>query len=94
MFHGHSVAVFNANTRALFLKNAYRILYTCAAIRVLKVTQIATCSALAATVIDSENDDAFFGPIASWFVLIDDRFQNETDSKHRNSLFTQCIINK
>ena len=62
------------------------------AIRVLKVTQIATCSAPAATVIDSENDDAFFGPIASWFVLIDDRFQNETDSKHRNSLFAQCII--
>ena len=64
------------------------------AIRVLKVTRIATCSAPASTVIDSENDDAFFGPIASWFVLIDDRFQNETDSKHRNSLFTQIIVKK
>ena len=32
---------------------------------------------------DSENnDDAFVGPIASWFVLIDDRLQNQTDSKH------------
>ena len=32
---------------------------------------------------DSENDDdAFVGSIASWFVLIDDRLQNQTDSKH------------
>ena len=32
---------------------------------------------------DIENDDdAFVGPIASWFVLIDDWLQNQTDSKH------------
>ena len=32
---------------------------------------------------DSENDDdAFVELIASWFVLIDDRLQNQTDSKH------------
>ncbi len=31
---------------------------------------------------DSENDDdAFVRPIASWFILIDDRLQNQTDSK-------------
>ena len=48
----------------------------------LKVT-LATCGSLASTVSDSENDDdAFFGPIASWFVPIDDRLQNQTDSKH------------
>ena len=48
----------------------------------LKVT-LAMCSSLASTVSDSEHDDdAFVGPIASWFVLIDDRLQNQTDSKH------------
>ena len=48
----------------------------------MKVT-LATCGSLASTVSDSENDDeAFFGPIASWFVLIDDGLQNKTDSKH------------
>ncbi len=48
----------------------------------LKVT-LATCRSLASTVSDRENDDdAFFGPIASWFVSIDDRLQNQTDSKH------------
>ena len=48
----------------------------------LKVT-LATCGSLASTVSDSENDDeAFFGSIASWFVLIDDGLQNKTDSKH------------
>ena len=32
------------------------------------------CGSLASTVNDRENDDdAFVGPIASWFVLIDDR---------------------
>ena len=40
----------------------------------LKVTQIATCGSLASTVSDNaSDDDVFFGPIASWFVLIDDR---------------------
>ena len=39
----------------------------------LKVT-LAMCGSLASTVRDSENDDdAFVEPIASWFVLIDDR---------------------
>ena len=48
----------------------------------LKVT-IATSGSLASTVSESDNDDdTFFGPIASWFVLIDDRLQNQTDSKH------------
>ena len=43
----------------------------------LKVNQVATCDSLASTVSDSESeDDAFFGPIASWFDLIDDRLQN------------------
>ena len=32
IFHGHSIAVFNANTQALFLENADRILYTSTAI--------------------------------------------------------------
>ena len=44
---------------------------------------LATCGSLVSTVSDSENDDdAFVEPIASWFVLIDDRSQNQTDSKH------------
>ena len=48
----------------------------------LKVT-LAMCGLLASTVSDRENyDDAFVGPIASWFVLINDRLQNQTDSKH------------
>ena len=39
----------------------------------LKVT-LAMCGSLASTASDSENDDdAFVGAIASWFVLIDDR---------------------
>ena len=40
-----------------------------------KVTQIAKCGSLASTVIDSAKTmTRFFGrPIASWFVLIDDR---------------------
>ena len=55
------------------------------AIRVIVSLQVtlAMCGALASTVSDSKNDDdAFVGPIASWFVLIDDRWQNQTDSKH------------
>ena len=37
----------------------------------LKVT-LAMCGSLASTMSDSENDDdAFVGPTASWFVLID-----------------------
>ena len=71
-----------------------KILTMIISIRVLKVTQIATFSTSVSRLIDSENDDAFFLPIASWFVLIDDRFQNETDYKHRNSLFTQGIVKK
>ena len=48
----------------------------------LKVT-LAMCSSLASTVNDSENDDdAFVRPIASRFVLIDDRLQKQTGSKH------------
>ena len=40
------------------------------------------CGSLASTVSDSENDDdAFVRPIASWFILIDDRLQNQTDPK-------------
>ena len=36
---------------------------------------LATCGSLASTVSDSENnDDAFFGPIANWFVLINKSF--------------------
>ena len=46
---------------------------------------------------DSENDDdAFVEPIASWFVLIDDRLQNQTDSKHygihKASSIYQCNL--
>ena len=50
----------------------------------LKVTLLLVmCGSLASTVSDSENDDdAFVRPIASWFILIDDRLQNQTDSKH------------
>ena len=41
------------------------------------------CGSLASTVSDSENDDdTFVRPIASWFILIDDLLQNQTDSKH------------
>ena len=58
------------------IKSAIRVIVS------LKVT-LAMCGSLASTVSDSENDDdAFVGPIASWFVLIDDRLQNQTDSKH------------
>ena len=60
----------------MVIKSASRVIVK------LKVT-LATCGSLASTVSDSENnDDAFLGPIASWFVLIDDRLQNKTDSKH------------
>ncbi len=58
------------------IKSAIRVIVN------LKVT-LATCGSQASTVTDSENNhDAFFGPIASWCVLIDDRLQNKTDSKH------------
>ena len=54
------------------IKSAIRVIVN------LKVN-LATCGSLASTVSDSENnDDAFLGPI----VLIDDRLQNKTDSKH------------
>ena len=57
------------------IKSAIRVIVS------LKVT-LAMCGSLASTVSDSENDDdVFVGPIASWFVLIDDRLQNQTDSK-------------
>ena len=49
-----------------------------------KVTQIAKCGSLASTVIESARPTRFFGrPIASWFVLIDDRLPDQTDYKHR-----------
>ena len=58
------------------IKSAIRVIVS------LKVT-LAMCGSLASTVSDRENDDdAFVGPIASWFVLIDYRLQNQTDSKH------------
>ena len=58
------------------IKSAIRVIVN------LKVT-LATCGSLASTVSDSENNnDVVFLPIASWFVLIDDRLQNKTDSKH------------
>ena len=59
------------------IKSAIRVIVN------LKVT-LATCGSLASTVSDSENDDdaSFFGHIASWFVPIDYRLQNHTDSKH------------
>ncbi len=58
------------------IKSAIRVIVN------LKMT-LATCGSLALTVSDSKgNDDALFRPIASWFVLIDDRLQNKTDSKH------------
>ena len=51
----------------------------------LKVTQIATCGLLASTVSDSESDDdAFFGPIACWFVRKD--FDGSSYSLPRNSV--------
>ena len=57
----------------------------------LKVTLLLVmCGSLASTVSDSENDDdAFVRPIASWFILIDDRLQNQTDI----ILSTQGIAN-
>ena len=52
------------------IKSARRVIVS------LKVT-LAMCG-----LSDGENnDDAFVGPIASWFVLIDDWLQNQTDSK-------------
>ena len=58
------------------IKSAIRVIVN------LKAT-LAMCGSLALTVSDSENeDDVFFGPTASWFVLIDDWLQNKTDSKH------------
>ena len=60
----------------MVIKSAIRVIV------ILKAT-LAMCGLLASTVCDSENDDdAFVGPIASWFILIDDRLQNQTDSKH------------
>ena len=61
-----------------------------------KVTQIAKCGSLASTVIDSARRlRVFLGrPIASWFVLIDDRLPDQTDYKHRYRLLTQGIVNK
>ena len=48
---------------------------------------------LCSRVSDRENDDdAFVGPIASWFVLIDDRLQNQTDSKHKYGLHKASSI--
>ena len=68
------------------IKSAIRVIVN------LKVT-LATCGSLASTVSASENDDdAFFGPIASWFVPIDDRLQNQTDSK-KQYWYTQGIVN-
>ena len=56
------------------IKSAIRVIVS------LKVT-LAMCGSLASTVSDSENDDnAFVGPIASWFELIPNT--NQTDSKH------------
>ena len=48
----------------------------------LKVTLLLVmCGYLASTVSDSENDgDAFVRPIASWFILIDDRLQNQNQA--------------
>ncbi len=58
------------------IKSAIRVIVN------LKVT-LAMCGSLASTVSDRENDDdAFVGPIASWFILIDDQLQNQTNSKH------------
>ena len=58
------------------IKSAIRVIVS------LKVT-LAMCFSRASTVSDRENDDdAFVGPIASWFVLIDDHLQNQTYSKH------------
>ena len=57
------------------------------------------CGSLASTVSGSENDDdAFVRPIASWFILIDDRLQNQTDSKqyyclHKTSPIYTCRCN-
>ena len=70
------------------IKSAIRVIVN------LKVT-LATCGSLASTVSDSENDDdAFFGPIASWFVPIDDRLQNQSLIPKTNMVYTrhrQCI---
>ena len=58
------------------IKSAIRVIVN------LKVT-LATRGSLASTVSDTENnDDAVVLLIASWFVLIDDRLQNKTDSKN------------
>ena len=44
---------------------------------------------------DSENNDvAFVGPIVSWFVLIDDRLQSQTDSKQEYCLHKASSIYK
>ena len=62
----------------MVIKSATRVIVS------LKVTLLLVmCGSLASTVSDSKNDDdAFVRPIASWFILIDDRLQNQTDSKH------------
>ncbi len=58
------------------IKSAIRVIVS------LNVTLLLVmCGSLASTVSDSENDDdVFVRSIASWF--IDDRLQNQTDSKH------------
>ena len=55
---------------------------------------LARCGSLA-SVSDSENDDdTFVGPIASWFILIDDWLQNQTESKHWYGLHKASSIYK
>ena len=59
----------------MVIKSAIRVIVS------LEVT-LAVCGSLASTVSDSENDDdAFVRPITIWFVLIEDRSQNQTDPK-------------
>ena len=63
----------------------------------LKVT-LAMCGSLASTVSDSENDeDAFVGPITSWFVLIGDRCKiklipNTNYGIHKASSIFKCNL--
>ena len=62
---------------------AWTVIKSASRVIVSLTVALATCGSLASTTGDSEsNDDAFFGPIASWFILIDDRLQNKIDSKH------------
>ena len=66
-------------TYAVLLALALTVIKSAIRVIVRLKVNLAMCGSLASTGSDSENnDDAFVEP---WFVLIDDRLQNQIDSK-------------